>query len=84
MSDLPNLTAHFSSPARADVARTVPSVDGANPGLDRRLQSLNASFVYRVNAAVGDGRDDVAQALSEDYIDEAHELLADAPPPAPR
>jgi hypothetical protein len=44
------------------------------------LRELHDRYVWRMNAALGEGRLDVVSELADEYVDEAWELLADAEP----
>jgi hypothetical protein len=50
----------------------------AEPDLTARLRALHDDYVWRVNAAVAEGREDLAQEMSDDYVDEATRVLAEA------
>jgi hypothetical protein len=41
----------------------------------RRLQALEEEYTFAVNAAVGEGRDDLVEELVSDYPDAALEVL---------
>jgi len=41
----------------------------------RRLQALEEEYVFEVNAAVGENRDDLVVALVDEYPDAALEVL---------
>jgi len=45
--------------------------------LDARLRALHDDYVWKVNAAVAEGRDDLVRRLSDEYVEEAAHLLAD-------
>ena len=52
------------------------------PALDdlaRRLDELHDSYVYAVNAAVEEDRDDLVFRLADDYFDDALRLLTGSP-----
>jgi hypothetical protein len=61
----------------------------ADPRQTARLRELHQDFVWKVNAAVAAGRDDLVDALCEEYAEEAVGLLTGArpdrqsPPPPP-
>jgi phage shock protein A len=44
--------------------------------LDEQLAELHDAYAWRVNAAVAAGHEDLAEALVQDFPDEALELLA--------
>jgi hypothetical protein len=46
-----------------------------------RLRELHDAYVWKVNAAVAEGRDDLVRRLSDEYVDEAARLLAETLPP---
>jgi hypothetical protein len=49
-------------------------------GTQEQLQELHDAYVWEVNAAVGEGRPDLAWRLADDYVDRALELMtADVP-----
>jgi hypothetical protein len=50
----------------------------ADEDLTTRLRELHDDYVWRVNAAVAEGRDDLVQQLSDDYLDEATEMMTEA------
>ena len=52
----------------------------ADPRQTARLRELHQDFAWKVNAAVAAGRDDVVDALCEEYTEEAVRLLTGAPP----
>jgi hypothetical protein len=43
----------------------------------RRLRELHESYIWAVNAAVGEGRDDLVWQLADEYFDEAMQLMSD-------
>jgi hypothetical protein len=43
----------------------------------RRLRELHDAYVWRVNAAVGEGREDLIWRLVDDYLDEAMQMMTD-------
>lgn len=45
-------------------------------GEDERLRALHDSYVWEVNAAVGEGRLDLVRELADQFFDEALELIA--------
>jgi hypothetical protein len=48
----------------------------AEPELTARLRELHDDFVWRVNAAVAEGREDLVRQLPEQYLEEAVRMLA--------
>jgi hypothetical protein len=42
-----------------------------------RLRELHDSYVWEVNAAIGDGRTDLAWQLADDFLDSALRLVID-------
>ena len=54
-------------------ARTLP----VEPNQVRRLRELHETYVWKVNAAVGEGRDDLIRRLGRDFTDEALRLITD-------
>ena len=50
--------------------------------LHRDLESLQDEYTYRVNLMLDEGREDLATALSEQYIADAAALLQDSAEPA--
>lgn len=62
----------------------------ADPRQTARLRELHEDYAWKVNAAIAEGRDDLIDALCEEYADEAIRLIAGAPrgrphrPPAPQ
>ena len=52
----------------------------ADPRQTARLRELHPDFAWKVNAAVAAGRDDLVDALSDEYAEEAVRLLTGAPP----
>ena len=52
----------------------------ADPRQTARLRELHQDFAWKVNAAVAAGRDDLVDALCEEYTEEAVRLLTGAPP----
>jgi hypothetical protein len=80
------LGAHTRS-ATPDVpapALTAPALDAVDGGeLTARLTRLHDDHVERVNAAVGEGREDLVQELSDSYVEQAMALMTTAGlPPA--
>jgi hypothetical protein len=57
------------------VMMTNPSPDSA---LDLELQLLHDDYVRQINAAVQAGRDDLAASLSQDFPEDALDLLVRA------
>ena len=55
-------------------ARYVPGDDE----LTARLARLHDEHVEQVNAAVGEGREDLLQELSDSYVEQAMALMTDA------
>ena len=59
----------------------------ADPRQTARLRELHQDFAWKVNAAVAAGRDDLVDALCEEYTEEAVRLLTGTPaarqPPPP-
>jgi hypothetical protein len=47
----------------------------AHEGVDGRLRDLHDRYVWEVNAAIGEGREDLVQHLVDDYFDEAIQLM---------
>jgi hypothetical protein len=45
------------------------------------LEHLREAYVYKVNAALAQGRDDLAAELADDYLDEVRRLLEGVSPP---
>jgi hypothetical protein len=52
----------------------------AQPDDVRRLRDLHDFYVWKVNAAIGKGREDLAWELADDHIDTAVKAMADAHP----
>ena len=52
----------------------------ADPRQTARLRELHQDFAWKVNAAVAAGRDDLVDALCDEYAEEAVRLLTGAPP----
>ena len=52
----------------------------AAPRQTARLRELHQDFAWKVNAAVAAGRDDLVDALCEEYAEEAVRVLTGAPP----
>ncbi len=46
--------------------------------LTARLEALRDEYTYRVNMLLDEGREDLATALADDYVDEATRALAAA------
>jgi hypothetical protein len=44
----------------------------------KRLRRLHDAYVWKVNAAVGAGRDDIVWRLVDDYLEEAMSVLSDS------
>jgi hypothetical protein len=42
----------------------------------RRLRELHESYAWQVNAAIGEGRDDVVRQLCDDFLSQALEIMA--------
>jgi hypothetical protein len=51
-------------------------------GGNQQLQELHDTFVWEVNAAVGEGRPDMAWQLADQYLDRALELITVGEPTA--
>jgi hypothetical protein len=47
-----------------------------SPDLSARLAALHDDYVYRVNCAIENGREDLAQELSDRFFEEATELMS--------
>ena len=77
-------TRSATSDAPAVTARALEGVDGIGGGeLTARLTRLHDDHVERVNAAVGEGREDLVQGLSDSYVEQAMALMTTAGlPPA--
>ena len=43
----------------------------------RRLQELHDDYAWRVNAAIGEGREDLVWRLVDEYVDDALRTLTD-------
>jgi hypothetical protein len=46
--------------------------------LTTRLEALRDEYTYRVNMLLDEGREDLAAALADDYVEEATRALAEA------
>jgi hypothetical protein len=61
------------------MAETHPVSKGSVPTMKdatvRRLQALEDEYTFAVNAAIGENRDDLVDALAAEYPDAALELL---------
>jgi len=55
----------------------------ADPRQTARLRELHEDYAWKVNAAIAEGRDDLIDALCEEYADEAVRLITGAPPGGP-
>ena len=64
------------SPVREASAMSAP------PDEDRRLRDTHDFYVWKVNAAIGEGREDLVWKLADDYFDTAMQAIADAHPTA--
>lgn len=73
-----------ATPAAPAPAPTAPAPDAVDGGeLSARLTRLHDDHVERVNAAVGEGREDMLQELSDSYVEQAMTLMTTAGlPPA--
>jgi hypothetical protein len=47
----------------------------------QRLEYLQEAYVYKVNAALEQGREDLAAELADDYLDEVRDALEAASRP---
>ena len=47
----------------------------ASDSTSQRLEYLREAYVYKVNAALEQGREDLAAELADDYLDEARNAL---------
>jgi hypothetical protein len=47
---------------------------------DEQLRELHDTYVWEVNAAVGEGRPDLVSQFADDYLDRALELLTGGEP----
>jgi hypothetical protein len=54
----------------------------APPDEVQRLRDMHDVYVWEVNAAISDGREDRAWKLADDYFDRAMQAIADAHPTA--
>ena len=54
-----------------------------DPRQTARLRELHEDYAWKVNAAIAEGRDDLIDALCEEYADEAIRLITGAPPGGP-
>jgi hypothetical protein len=54
----------------------------AQPDEVQRLRDLHDFYVWKVNAAVGEGREDLVWELAADYFDRAMQAITDAHPTA--
>ena len=54
----------------------------APPDEVRRLRELHDLYVWEVNAAIGEGRQDLAWELADDYFDMAVRAMTEDHPPA--
>jgi hypothetical protein len=55
----------------------------ADPRQTARLRELHEDYAWKVNAAIAEGRDDLIDALCEEYADEAVRLITGTPPGGP-
>jgi hypothetical protein len=53
----------------------------ASDNASQDLQYLREAYVYKVNAALEQGRKDLAAELADDYLDDARSALEAAPTP---
>jgi hypothetical protein len=58
----------------------------ADPEQTARLRDLHEQYAWRVNAAVGEGREDLIRQFCGEYVEDAVRILAEAPavPGGPR
>ena len=56
----------------------------AQPDDLRRLRDLHDLYVWEINAAVGEGREDLVWTLADDYFDQAMRAMTDAMPACER
>jgi hypothetical protein len=54
----------------------------AQPDDVQRLRDLHDFYVWEVNAAIGEGREDLVRQLADDYFDSAMQAIAHAHPTA--
>ena len=54
----------------------------APPGEVQRLRDLHDFYVWEVNAAIGEGREDLVWELADDYFGRAMQAMTDAHPTA--
>jgi hypothetical protein len=47
----------------------------ASDSTSQQLESLREAYIYKVNAALERGREDLADELADDYFDEAASAL---------
>jgi hypothetical protein len=52
----------------------------ADPEQTIRLHELHDDYVWRVNAAVAEGREDLIRGLCDEYVEEAVRILAEGSP----
>ena len=55
----------------------------ADPRQTARLRELHEDYAWKVNAAITEGRDDLIDALCDEYADEAVRLITGEPPGGP-
>ena len=72
----------FSLAAATHKTTTLPSGTGAEPETHMsapdstsHLEYLREAYVYKVNAALEQGREDLAAELADDYLDEVRNAL---------
>jgi hypothetical protein len=53
-------------------------VEAGEMGDNEQLRELHDTYVWEVNAAVGEGRLDLVWQLADDYLDQALELITGA------
>jgi hypothetical protein len=77
-------TARVPAPVRPTGSSPAPALrHAAGDDLTTELARLHDEHVERVNAAVGEGRDDLLQELSDSYVEQAMSLMTAAGlPPA--
>jgi hypothetical protein len=52
----------------------------ADPELTARLHELHDDYVWKVNSAVAEGREDLIRRLSDEYVEEAARILVEGSP----
>ena len=73
---------HVANVARSGTGAQKPETHMSAPdSTSQQLKYLQEAYVYKVNAALERGREDLAAELADDYLDEVRSILEAASHP---